>query len=185
MFPKSRFSKRIFGHSMRSTKLDRPPFREQKTHIRKNHIKFLTTPWTGGCPWDTRPVSRQKGPFSVGFFCSREEVPGTPAGRPLFVPPGVLGRDTRPVSQGFFLILCAFLFPDHCKHRASQTCLGANVPSGLVPSTSLFRNIFGHSWGLVCGEGGAPGTVPLHNLRVTSHVLHQEVPLGWYRARLF
>ena len=28
------------------------------------------------------------------------------------------------------------------------------------------------------GEGGAPGTVPLHNLRVTSHVLHQEVPLG-------
>ena len=28
------------------------------------------------------------------------------------------------------------------------------------------------------GEGGPPGTVPLHNLRVTSHVLHQEVPLG-------
>ena len=28
------------------------------------------------------------------------------------------------------------------------------------------------------GEGGAPGTVPLHNLRVTSHVLHQAVPLG-------
>ena len=25
------------------------------------------------------------------------------------------------------------------------------------------------------GEGGAPGTVPLHNLRVTSHVLHEEV----------
>ena len=35
------------------------------------------------------------------------------------------------------------------------------------------------------GEGGAPGTVPLHNLRVTSHVLHQEMPLGWYRVRLF
>ena len=29
-----------------------------------------------------------------------------------------------------------------------------------------------NSWGLVYGEGGAPGTVPLHNLRVTSHVLH-------------
>ena len=43
----------------------------------------------------------------------------------------------------------------------SQTCLGANVPSGLVPGT-LFRNIFGHSWGLVYGEGGAPSTVPLH-----------------------
>ena len=26
------------------------------------------------------------------------------------------------------------------------------------------------------GEGGAPGTVPLHDLRVTSHVLHQGVP---------
>ena len=67
---------------------------------------------------------------------------------------------------------------------ASQTCLGANVPSGLVPST-FFLDIFGHSWGLVYGEGGTPGTVPLRNLRVTSHVLHQEVPLGWYRARLF
>ena len=33
------------------------------------------------------------------------------------------------------------------------------------------------------GEGGAPGTVPLHNLRVTSHVLQQDVPLGWYRVR--
>ena len=33
----------------------------------------------------------------------------------------------------------------------------------------FFRSICGHSWGLVYGEGGAPGTVPLHNLRVTSH----------------
>ena len=30
-------------------------------------------------------------------------------------------------------------------------------------------------------EEGAPGTVPLHNLRVTSHVLHQDVPLGGTR----
>ena len=55
--------------------------------------------------------------------------------------------------------------------RVSQMCLGADVPSGLVPST-LFRPIFGHSFGLVYGEGGAPRTVPLHNLRVTSHVIH-------------
>ena len=66
----------------------------------------------------------------------------------------------------------------------------SNVPwrkRALGPGTKygFLRRIFGHSWGLVYGEGGAPGTVPLHNLRVTSHVLHQEVPLGWYRVRLF
>ena len=43
--------------------------------------------------------------------------------------------------------------------RVSQTCLGANVPSGLVPSTFIFWPICGHSWGLVYGEGGVPGTV--------------------------
>ena len=58
----------------------------------------------------------------------------------------------------------------------------SNVPSGLAPST-IIRNIFGHSWGLVYGEEGAPVTAPLRNLRVTSHVLHQDVPLGWYQAR--
>ena len=26
---------------------------------------------------------------------------------------------------------------------------------------------------------------PLHNLRVTSHVLHQDVSLGWYQVRFF
>ena len=36
----------------------------------------------------------------------------------------------------------------------------------------FFSPIFGHSWGLVYGERGAPGTVPLHNLTLTSHVLH-------------
>ena len=61
--------------------------------------------------------------------------------------------------------------------RVSQTCLGRNVPSGLVPGT-FFRCILGHSWSLPCGRGrGAPGTVPLHNLRVTSHSLHQDVSL--------
>ena len=68
--------------------------------------------------------------------------------------------------------------------RVSQTCLGANVPSGLVPST-FFRNVLGHSRGLVYGEGGTPGTVHLHNLRVTSHVLHQDVPLKWYQILFF
>ena len=56
---------------------------------------------------------------------------------------------------------------------ASQTCLGTNVP------------LAWYSWGLVCGEGGAPSTIPLHNLRVTSHVLHQDVPLGRYQVRFF
>ena len=65
------------------------------------------------------------------------------------------------------------------KRALAQTCLRAWY------QVRFFGNIFGHSWGLVYGEGGAPGTVPLHNLRVTSHVLHQEVPLGWYRVRLF
>ena len=37
--------------------------RKQKRHIIKNHIKFVKIPWMAGCPWDTRPVSRQKGPF--------------------------------------------------------------------------------------------------------------------------
>ena len=52
---------------------------------------------------------------------------------------------------------------------------------------SLLRGVgvFGHCWGLVYGEGGDPGTVPLHNLRVTTHVLHQDVPLGWYQVRFF
>ena len=49
----------------------------------------------------------------------------------------------------------------------------------------FFWSIFGHSRGLVQGEGGAPVTVPLHDLRVTSHVLHRDVPLGWYQVRLF
>ena len=65
----------------------------------------------------------------------------------------------------------------------SQTCLGANVLSGLVPSTVFKKNLWAFL-GLVYGKGGAPGTVPLHNLRVTSHLLHQEAPLGWYRVRL-
>ena len=48
--------------------------RDQKRHIRQNHIQFLKTPWMAGCPWDTRPVSR-----------------------------------------GFFLLLCAFFFLETCQ----------------------------------------------------------------------
>ena len=45
-----------------------PACREQKRHIRKNHINFLKTSWMAGCPWDTRPVSRQKCPFLSVFL---------------------------------------------------------------------------------------------------------------------
>ena len=60
----------------------------------------------------------------------------------------------------------------------SQTCLGANVLSGLVPSTFL-KNYFGIFLGSCVWGRGRSRMVPLHNLRVTSHVLHQDVPLGW------
>ena len=70
-------------------------------------------------------------------------------------------------------------------YEVSQTCLGANVLSGLVPSTVFKQNLWAFLGPCVRGRGGATGTVPLHNLRVTSHVLHQEVPLGWYRVGLF
>ena len=42
----------------------------------------------------------------------------------------------------------------------------------------FFDQILGILWGLVYGEGGAPGTIPLHNLRVTSHVLTEMRPSG-------
>ena len=74
--------------------------------------------------------------------------------------------------------------------RVSQTCLGANVPwrkraFGLGTKYGFLEEFLGHSWGLVYREGGAPGTVPLRNLRVTAHVLHQDVPLEWYWVRFF
>ena len=65
------------------------------------------------------------------------------------------------------------------KRALAQTCLRA------LYQASFFRSFFGHSKGLVQGEGGAPGTVHLHDLRVTSHVLHRDVPLGWYQVRFF
>ena len=73
-------------------------------------------------------------------------------------------------------------------NRVSQTCLGANVPSGLVPSTFFktyfwaflgpcvqggteyvsFELFLGILSGPGEGRGGAPGTVPLQNPEVTS-----------------
>ena len=73
-----------------------------------------------------------------------------------------------PPTPGF---LSSFFRLSMCRSRVSQTCLGTNVPwPGQV---CFFRTIFG-------GNGGGPDSmVPLHNLRrVTSHVLHQDVPLG-------
>ena len=74
---------------------------------------------------------------------------------------------------------CAKQKSGFLKRALAQTCFRAWY------QVRFLRRIFGHSWGLVYGEGGAPGTVPLHNLRVTSHVLHLKVPLEWYRVRLF
>ena len=79
--------------------------REQKRHIRKDHIKFLKTSWTAGCPWDTRPVSRQKCQF---FYSKQQEIPGTPTGRPLFVSPGVPGTPGR-CPEDFLKFMCLFL----------------------------------------------------------------------------
>ena len=37
----------------------------------------------------------------------------------------------------------------------------------------------------LCRGKGAPATAPLHDLRVTSHVLHRDVSLGWHQVRFF
>ena len=71
-------------------------------------------------------MSPAKRPFFSQFVYSKQqEVPGTPAGRPLFVPAGC-PRDTRPVSRGFFLISCAFFFPDKSRKRNSKQFLSKN-----------------------------------------------------------
>ena len=84
--------------------------REQKRRIRKNHIKFLKSRWTARCPWETRPVSRQKCQF---FYSKQQEIPGTPAGRPLFVPLGVPGTPGRcPEDFSYFYVPFSFLIKD-------------------------------------------------------------------------
>ena len=57
-------------------------------------MNFQRTLWTAGCPWDTRPVSRQTCLFLSIFSSEPQELPGTPAGRPLFVRP-VVARTPR------------------------------------------------------------------------------------------
>ena len=80
-------------------------FREQKRHIRKNHINFLKTPGRPGVPGTPGGVSRQKCQF---FYSKQQELSGTPAGRPLFVPPGVPGTPGRcPVD--FLKFMCLFV----------------------------------------------------------------------------
>ena len=79
--------------------------------------------------------------------------------------------------QGFSLKTC--LVPSSfcrrqgfsLKRALAQTCLLAWYQVRFFKDT-----ILGHSWGLVYGEGGTSGTLPLHNLRVTSNVLHQDAP---------
>ena len=70
--------------------------------------------------WDTRPVSRQKCQF---LYSKQQEILGTPAGRPLFVPPGVPGTPGR-CPENFFLSLGALFFPDFRK--------GQGVPAGVL-----------------------------------------------------
>ena len=81
--------------------------REQKRHTIKNHIKFLTAPWTAGCPWDTRPVSRQKGTFSVSFSIvnNRKSLGHRPVD-----PPGVPGTPCQ-CPEDFLNFKCLFLSP--------------------------------------------------------------------------
>ena len=56
------------------------------------------------------------------------------------------------------------------------------MPSSLYQYESqtysfFFQNMFGGVLAALCkGKGGAPGAAPLHNLRVTSYILHQDVP---------
>ena len=86
-------------------------------------------------------------------------------------------------SWHFFVVnvLCFSLVSGFVKRALVETCLEAWYQ---VRICEEILGILG-SWGLVQGEGGALGTVPLHNLRVTSHVLHQDVPLGWHQAHFF
>ena len=66
----------------------------------------------------------------------------------------------------------------------SQTCLGANVLSGLVPSTVFKKNLWALLGPCVRGRGRAwYGTSAQPESHFTCS--HQEVPLGWYRVRLF
>ena len=86
-----------------------PRFREQKRPHKKNHIKFLKT------PRDTRQVSLGH-PAGVpakmpAFFVGKQqEIPGRPAGRSLFVPPGFPGTPGRcPGDFSYVYVPLSFL----------------------------------------------------------------------------
>ena len=64
----------------------------RKAQKKKSH-EISETPWTAGCPKDTRAVSWQKGPFSVNLsIVNNRKTPVCPAG---------CCRDTWPVSREF------------------------------------------------------------------------------------
>ena len=63
------------------------------------------------CPWDTRPVSRQRCPFLSVFSKQITENPwDTPASRPLFVPPGVPATPGRCPGDFFLSVYVPFSF---------------------------------------------------------------------------
>ena len=135
-------------------------------------------------PWQRRCGPRELGTISVklasqsrntaflgGNFGPRKKKFSSPSF------PALPADTPRPWLR-LSLLVCPFHFPL------------TNVPwhkCAFWPGTKHFfsRPIIGHSWGLVYGEGGAPGTVPLTHPKVTSHVLHQDVPRGWYQVRFF
>ena len=88
--------------------------------------------------------------------------------------PGKKGKNSRKIGKWSQIPIFRLFFP-----YFPGEGLGRPKPTlGRRPTGS-------HSWGLVYGEGGAPGTVPLHNLGVTSHVLHQKSALGkWGRTQM-
>ena len=136
-----------------------PEIGSRKGTQEKNHIKFLKSPWTAGCPWDTRPVSRQK----CQFYSKQQEIPGTPAGRPLFV---------RPVSQGFFLFLCACFFPEENRrkfvlhHKVFPTPFGSWTSTPNIVDVHTEKSVFLRPWwwGDTFLTPGHPG-VRIRNVR--------------------
>ena len=87
----------------------------EKAHKKKSHKISEKNPWMAGCPWDTRPASRQ---ISVCFSIAinRKSLGHRPADPRL----------SRRVSQGhpagvpgIFLSLCALFFLDRTLHFKS------------------------------------------------------------------
>ena len=99
----------------------------RERHISKNHIKFLKSPWTAGCPRHTRPVSRQNALFCQFFYGKQQEIHGKSMGhRP--VDPCLSRRVSQKHPAGvprIFLSLCASFFPDRyptcCQPEISGT----------------------------------------------------------------